>query len=125
MSPQVAVIAALIALPFTGDRVRAGLDPLYSLYILGAWFVYFGVCWTSSGQTLGMRAWKVEIVDEHGNRPDWKTSAVRFGAAILSLVPAGLGFWVSAFNKERACWHDRLSGSRLQRRERPRRESPR
>lgn len=110
-------IAALVALPFTGDRVRAGLHPVYSVYILGAWFLYFGLCWTSSGQTLGMRAWKVEVVDENGHRPNWGTSLIRFGAALLSLAPLGLGYWVSAFRTDKLCWHDRISGTRLQRRE--------
>ena len=110
-------IAAIIALPVTGDRVRLGLNPFYTVYILGAWFLYLGLCWTQSGQTLGMRAWKTEIVDANGRAPDWRTSGVRFAASLLSAAPLGLGFWSSLFREDRACWHDRISGTRLQRRE--------
>lgn len=117
-------IAALVALPVTGDRVNIGLtsvaDTLYTVYILAAWFAYYGVCWTQSGQTLGMRAWKVEVVDEDGRRPGWKPALVRFATAFLSFAPAGLGVLSALLREDRACWHDRLSGTRLRRREPPR-----
>ncbi|MEM1411123.1 MAG: RDD family protein [Pseudomonadota bacterium] len=121
--PSLAIvfIAALIALPFTGDIVRLGSSPLYTLYILGAWFLYFGLCWTSSGQTLGMRAWKIEVIDDDGRRPSWGACTLRFATAIVSLLPAGLGYWSALLREDRACWHDRLSGTRLQRRERVKR----
>ncbi len=119
LMPAIAMIfiAAIIALPVTGDQVRLGLDPIYTLYILGAWFLYLGLCWTQAGQTLGMRAWKTEIVDTHGRRPGWRTSLIRFAASLLSALPLGLGFWASLLREDRACWHDRLSGTRLQHRE--------
>lgn len=117
--PAIAIvfIAALIALPVTGDRARLGLDPGYTLYILGAWFLYLGLCWTQAGQTLGMRAWKTEVVDDTGKPPDWKRSGIRFLASLLSAAALGLGFWISLFRKDRACWHDQVSGTRLLRRE--------
>lgn len=119
LMPAIAIVflAAVIALPVTGDSVRLGPNPLYTLYIFGAWFLYLGLCWTQSGQTLGMRAWKVEVVDAHGNRPDWRTSAIRFAASLLSALPLGLGFWASLAREDRLCWHDRISHTRLQRRE--------
>ncbi len=108
-------IAALIALPLTGDQVRLGRDPLFTVYVLGAWFVYLGLCWTLAGQTLGMRAWKVEIVTAVGQRPGWGRCLGRFLAAGLSLAPLGLGFLLAVLRRDRACWHDRLSGTRLRR----------
>ncbi len=107
------MLAALVALPFTGDGVRLGLDPLYTLYVLAAWFAYLGLCWTRAGQTLGMRAWKVRIVDETGARPGWRAAGLRFAASWLSALPLGMGFVMSAFGEERMAWHDRLSGTRL------------
>ncbi len=109
-------IAAVVALPVTGDRVRAGQDIGYSLYLAAAGFVYYGLCWTRAGKTLGMRAWKVEIVTLDGHHPGWGRALGRYAATLLSLVPLGLGIWVAAWRSDRACWHDRLSGTRLLRR---------
>jgi uncharacterized RDD family membrane protein YckC len=108
-------IAAIVVLPLTGDQVRFGTSPAFTLYIIGAWFLYLGLCWTRAGQTLGMRAWQVEIVDVSGRRPTWRASMVRFGAALLSALLLGMGFWVSAFRQDRSCWHDLLSGTQLRR----------
>jgi uncharacterized RDD family membrane protein YckC len=40
-------------------------------------------------------------------------ASLRFFAAILSWLPAGLGFWWQLWDKDKLAWHDRLSGTRL------------
>ncbi len=56
-------------------------------------FAYFGWCWTRSGQTLGMRAWRLELQDAAGRRLGWPGAIARFllGAGIAFL--AVLGAW--------------------------------
>ena len=82
--------------------------------LLGACFSYFGWCWTHSGQTLGMRAWRIRVVHSTKITPlSWKGALMRFGASLLSWIPAGLGFFWVIFDKEGRSWHDRLSGSHL------------
>jgi uncharacterized RDD family membrane protein YckC len=107
------MIAALIALPFTGPDVRAGRDPLFSLYLLLAWFAYFGWCWRHSAATLGMRAWRIRIRTGSGSAPGWGRCALRFGVAFVSGLAAGLGFAWALFNQRRRCWHDMASRSFL------------
>jgi uncharacterized RDD family membrane protein YckC len=94
------IIAGALALPITGDRVQAGV-----------WFTYLGWCWTHGGQTLGLRAWRVRLEADHA--VGWRTSALRFLVSLLSAGCLGLGFWLSLLRSDRACWHDRASGTRL------------
>lgn len=108
-------MAGFVVLPFTGEKVLLGRNPAYTLYVIAMIFMYFGVCWVRIGQTLGMRAWKVELVTNDGKRADWRAAGVRFAASFLSLAPLGLGYWACLFRKDRACWHDRISGTRLRR----------
>jgi uncharacterized RDD family membrane protein YckC len=56
-------------------------------------FAYFGWSWTRSGQTLGMRAWRIRLLDADGRRLGWAGSLVRFllGAGLVWL--AALGGW--------------------------------
>ena len=65
-------------------RLDAGsLAHAYHAVCLIVVFTYFGWCWTRSGQTLGMRAWRLELKMSTGRRLGWPGAAVRFliGAA--------------------------------------------
>ncbi|HET9049117.1 MAG TPA: RDD family protein [Chiayiivirga sp.] len=87
-------------------------------------FGYLGLSWRRGGQSLGMRAWRVHLVNANaGANIAWSQLAVRFLVAIVSLMAAGLGFAWSLFDRERRTWHDLASGTRLLRTPRPPRVS--
>jgi uncharacterized RDD family membrane protein YckC len=54
-------------------------------------FGYFGASWTRSGQTLGMRAWNIELRSEGGGRLRWPGAAVRFVLGACMTLLAALG----------------------------------
>lgn len=101
----------------TGDVLREldVIEPGWPFYPLMAavylgFFVYF---WRISGQTLGMRAWKIKLEDCNGGKPaTWKLFA-RLPAAALSLACAGLGYWVLLLPGINRSWHDSISGTRV------------
>ncbi|MCF6264545.1 MAG: RDD family protein [Xanthomonadales bacterium] len=108
----------LTALWVTGNSGEA-ITPekmVYPLYLaslfLAAW-VYFAVSWRKGGATLGMRAWKVKLITEDGDRISWGASMLRFCAAWLGLIVFASGFILSLLRKDRACWHDLVSHSWL------------
>lgn len=107
------MVAGALALPLTSGESQALRDPVYTVYLVSVWFAYCGGCWVLAGQTLGMRAWRVRLVDQQGQRPGWRAAALRFTAAWLSVLPAGLGFLSALWHPERLAWHDRLSRTRL------------
>ncbi len=77
-------------------------------------FGYLGLSWRRGGQTLGMRAWRVRLVDhEAASVIGWSQLALRYLVAMLSLLVFGLGFAWSLFDRERRTWHDLASGTRL------------
>ena len=88
-------------------------DPAYTIYLLAIWFFYLTWCWHKGGMTVGMRAWRVKIEDESGNRPGWGKSTIRFLASLLSAAAVGIGFAWALFDSRKRTWHDILSGSRL------------
>jgi len=112
-------IAALLALPFTGDRAQVLHDPWYTAWIMGVWFAYFGWCWTQGGQTLGMRAWRVRICSDQGGRIGWWAALLRFAVSCVSAAALGLGFLWAWTNPQRASWHDLASRTRLRYTPRP------
>lgn len=106
----------MITLPFVafrgGEPVEPGEGP-YRLILLLVAYVFFVGFWTKSGRTLGMQAWRVQVEGADGAKPDIARASLRFLAAILSLLPFGLGFWWQLFDKDGLTWHDRLSGTRI------------
>jgi uncharacterized RDD family membrane protein YckC len=69
--------------------------------------------WTHGGQTLGMRAWRIRVHRDDGEALRWRDALLRFGAAWLSVLPAGWGFWSCLFDPEKRCWHDRVTRTRV------------
>lgn len=83
----------------------AGLAAIPALFF--CWF------WTHGGQTLGMVAWRLRLEAVDGEPLSWRRALVRYCAALVSLLPVGLGFLWALWDTERATWHDRLSGTRM------------
>ena len=99
-------VATAIALMFNhGEAIEA--SPFYKLYLVLLVFIFYAWFWHRSGQTLGMRVWKIRIVSEFGGNPDWAISFLRLGFALISIACLGSGYWWRLFRPY--TWHDRLS----------------
>ena len=86
--------------------------------LLWAWWIispllFFGWFWTHGGQTLGMRSWRIRVVDNQGEAIGWHQAVKRYVMAFLSWVVLGLGFVWILFDRDGHSWHDRLSGTYL------------
>lgn len=92
-----------------GEAIEA--SPLFSFYLLLVVFTFYAWFWHKSGQTLGMRAWKIRIVSEFGGNPSWGTAYLRLCFALLSLGCFGLGYLWRLFRPY--TWHDKLSQTRI------------
>ncbi|MGO1718731.1 MAG: RDD family protein [Luteimonas sp.] len=117
----------LTAVPFMlvdaaihGD-VRHNIEPfspMQWLLWLTCWSVaglYATVSWRRGGQTLGMRPWRLRLVnaEDPDAPPAWHALWLRYLVGTLSLLAAGLGFFWAWFDRDRLTWHDRASGTRL------------
>lgn len=76
-------------------------------FFLFAWF------WTHGGQTLGMRAWKIQVVTDDGSHFLWQHAFFRYVGALLSWLALGVGFWIAIFDPHQLAWHDRFSRTHL------------
>lgn len=82
-------IATAILLPFNDGEAVGG--PLYNIYLLAILFIFYSGFWKKGGQTLGMKAWKIRIIDEYGNNPAWSIGFLRlFIASFLPVTFIGL-----------------------------------
>jgi uncharacterized RDD family membrane protein YckC len=102
--------ATAIALLFNhGEAIQSNLwFKIYLWLILCTYYAWF---WQKSGQTLGMRAWRIRLVSAAGANPSWAICYLRLLSALLSLLCLGLGYWWRLFKPY--TWHDRLSHTRI------------
>lgn len=106
---------------------------------------FFGYFWTHRGQTIGMLAWRLRIVTHAGEPLGWNDVARRVGSIALLWLPAIVGqtfiwgewregsaknaaiavsfaplvlsyCWIP-LDRARMAWHDRLSGTRILRKQ--------
>lgn len=87
-------IAAAIAKSATTPLHNLTILPLYGY---GIAIVIFAWSWAKGGQTLGMRAWRLQVRRLDGNRLRWPVALVRLTCSYLLLVLALLlGHWMGA-----------------------------
>lgn len=112
------VVALLMVLTGLVLAARAGraFDPQsawFRLLLLVGWWAYFVWSWTHGGQTLGMRAWRLELESCDGRPVSLGRATLRFAGAWLSALVLGLGFLWCLIGREGRSWHDRISGTVL------------
>jgi uncharacterized RDD family membrane protein YckC len=78
--------------------------------VVGGYFVFN---WTHSGQTLGMRAWRLHAVDAGGRRLTAGRASLRYVLALAAWLAAALGVLWLVLDPEHLALQDRLSGTRV------------
>lgn len=117
--PNIALWFAISALVLA---LKPGHLP-FAPWSAGQWLLW-GLCWgvsgayavhswRRSGQTLGMRPWRLKVTRADGRTADARALLLRYAVATLSLAAFGLGFLWSLFERERRTWHDLASGTVL------------
>ncbi|MGQ0798530.1 MAG: RDD family protein [Pseudomarimonas sp.] len=88
---------------------------LFWLQVLALWIVsglYLVISWQRGGQTLGMRPWRLRLCS--GDQQPLRLGRLwlRYVLATISLA-TGIGLLWSLFDRQRRCWHDIGSHTRI------------
>jgi uncharacterized RDD family membrane protein YckC len=86
---------------------------VYRAALLAIIVGYYVINWTRSGQTLGMRAWRLRAVNEAGRRMSVRAALLRYLCGVLAWAPAGLGVLWLYVDAGHLAVHDRLSRTRV------------
>lgn len=101
-------LSTALVLPLNAGQAFGG-EWFYLLYLLSVSFIFYGWFWTHSGQTLGLKAWKLRVLTREQKIITWWQAFLRFSSAILSWGMLGMGFVIALLNKEKRCLHDVFS----------------
>lgn len=76
-------------------------SPIYTLYLAFVWIYFFVFFWTRAGQTLGMRAWKIQLRNKDGSKLTVTQALIRIGTSGF-----GLANFTVPFDPEKRGFHD-------------------
>lgn len=106
----------LATIPFIAAASGDAVNPetlLYQVVLISVAYAFFVGFWCRRGSTLGMLAWGLRVETADGSAATLGQGTIRFLAAVVSWLPAGLGFWWQLWDKDKRTWHDRASGTYL------------
>jgi uncharacterized RDD family membrane protein YckC len=118
------LLAALLMI-FTGGALffthGAAVEPATAgawVYVYRAGLVlviagYYALNWLRSGQTLGMRAWRLRTVSESDQALTWRAVILRAIFGFIAWAPAALGVLWLYLDPKHLALHDRLSKTRV------------
>lgn len=113
----VTALLFLVTIPFIavrgGEPVETGENLVYRIVLIGVVYAFFVGFWSRPGRTLGMQSWGLQIETEDGRTPSIAAASLRLAAALLSLLPLGLGFLWQLWDPQGLTWHDRISKTRI------------
>jgi uncharacterized RDD family membrane protein YckC len=102
-------LATALAYPITNGQKSL----FFQIYLLAVCLFYFAWPWLHGGQTLGMKAWRIQL-QSNKDKPITKQQVLlRFSMAMVSWLALGMGFFWAIFDKQRRTWHDRVSNTYL------------
>jgi len=116
LAPLIFYTWAAVLLADGKAMLRGSIGPWADLYHVGLLAIvagYFVLNWVHSGQTVGMRAWRLHAIGANGKRPTLRAAASRFFWSLLAWAPAGLGVLWLYFDPQRLALQDRLSNTRI------------
>lgn len=100
--------------PIAGQKIHWGN---WSLLIFSGWIVllgyFFCFFWRRSGQTLGMRSWRMKVVNQDLRLASTAQCVLRCVIAPISLGVFGLGYFWRWLDPQQLTLHDRLSKTRV------------
>ena len=106
----VAVLFIVTALALVPNDGRAIDSPLYLCVVFGIGWLFFDWFWRHGGQTLGMRAWRLRLVDESDGPLTRRRTLLRYALGCLLF---GVTYLAVPFDANRRALHDRLTRTRV------------
>lgn len=107
------LIAVLKALNNGNFPGTLPLPVALSLFFTIAFFYYSDSWRRRNGQTVGMKAWRLKLINENAKPVQVSQCMLRMGMGFFSFAVIGGGFWWMLIDKKQRTWHDIASVTRI------------
>lgn len=105
------ICAGFIAVLIQGGEAEPAGNQAFQSVLLAISILFNCWFWTHGGQTLGMRAWRLQVRKEDGGTVSWPRAGLRFMVAIVAWGLGGLGVLWALPHPQNKTWQDLLSGT--------------
>ncbi len=113
------LLAGLLYLALMQGEAESLKTPTYLIYQLCILSGYFILSWHFGGQTLGMRPWRLYLLNNEGQYLSWKACVWRYLIQMLTLTGCGIVFLTTFTDGKKRALHDILSRSQMELRSMP------
>lgn len=110
------VFTVVVLVTATGDSIRPAL--VQTILFIET-YVFFAFFWLKRGQTIGMLAWRLRVINDDQSGLTGRQVNFRFVGALIGLSCVFLGYFWIWIDSERRSWSDLFSKSRVIREPRP------
>lgn len=107
------LLATTIALAMNKGQSLLPYRLFFITYLFISTGFFLGWFWKTSGQTLGMLAWKIRVITQDGKPLTWPLALKRYALAFFSVGLAGIGLIWCLFDKDKQSLHDRVLATRV------------
>lgn len=97
----------------SGNESFMAGSPFFRLYVLAIITLYFGYFWMRSGQTVGMKAWRIKLIGVENPKITAKQVIIRLIVAMPAYGFALLGLFWRFIDPHQRSWLDLTSNSCL------------
>lgn len=84
------------------------MNSIFTCYVFSIAAIFYAYFWSQAGQTIGMKAWKLKVIDESGGRISFTQGLIRLATACF-----GLGNLFVFFSKDKRAFQDLFSQSQV------------
>lgn len=107
------LLATTVALFFNQGESFLPHRTVFLVYLIIMTGLLLTWCWHRGGQTVGMLAWKLKLVDNQNELISWKRALYRYILALFSFSLCGLGFVWCFIDKDRQSLHDKIANTKI------------
>ncbi len=107
------IIQALYAPFHQGEPIGEIPSPYLLILLFCICFFYYSHSWRRGGQTIGMKAWRLKLVNLENKPMQLSQHMLRTAIGFFSIVLFGLGYFWALIDKKQRSWHDMASLTRV------------
>lgn len=107
------LLATTFALALNQGESLLPYRAYFLIYLFISTGVFLAWFWAKSGQTLGMLAWKIRLINKEGTTVCFQKAFLRYIAAFFSIGCCGIGLLWCLIDKNKETLHDKLLGTRV------------